>query len=369
MGFMRGGLRWLGLAVVLLGAAEARACMIPVFRYALERWAASPYEVVVFHRGELEQVDREALEEFAKMPANLVIRLVDLGAGAAAEDEALWKHQGGRAANELPWAVVRYPESGDKAPVVWAGKVQKTRLIEQVDSPARRELSRRLMAGDSCVWVVLGSADQEKDQRVAAELEAELKRLEKSLKLPEIAPDGPQLNSPLPLKIRFSVLRVARDDPRETALVRMLKVAEPDLAQSDDTLVIPVIGRGRAVSALAGSRINGARIGAFAEFVCGQCSCEVKELNPGIDLLVAADWDAIFGERPDALELEGGGGVAGGQSVPIPTSPVASASASSSIVMMTTSLEIRREWIWAAILVVMVLAVVSGAAVLKARRR
>ena len=42
------GLTW--LAVLLLAPAAGRACNVPVFRYALERWAADAYELVVFHR-------------------------------------------------------------------------------------------------------------------------------------------------------------------------------------------------------------------------------------------------------------------------------------------------------------------------------
>ena len=33
----------------------------------------------------------------------------------------------------------------------------------------------------------------------------------------------------------------------------------------------------------------------------GACSCEIKELNPGFDLLLAADWDVLlFKEAPPA---------------------------------------------------------------------
>src|SRR5207244_3277857 len=32
------------------------------------------------------------------------------------------------------------------------------------------------------------------------------------------------------------------------------------------------------------------------EFLCRDCSCQVKELNPGVDLLIAADWNHIFDE-------------------------------------------------------------------------
>ena len=40
--------------LLILAPAVGQACSIPVFRYALERWQPSPYDVLIFHRGPLE---------------------------------------------------------------------------------------------------------------------------------------------------------------------------------------------------------------------------------------------------------------------------------------------------------------------------
>jgi hypothetical protein len=64
-----------------------------------------------------------------------------------------------------------------------------------------------------------------------------------------------------------------------------------------------------------------------AEFLNGPCSCELKELNPGMDLLIAADWDrALRGEQLTAPELVG---VAGLLEKAAPAPPPASPSAES----------------------------------------
>jgi hypothetical protein len=282
----------LSIFLVLCAAKPAGACTIPVFRYALEHWTPALYDIVVFRHGDFSKEQLLMLEKVGSRTANAQIRSVDLAAKMEQEDQELWKAQ--EKTGELPWVVARFPGSDAKSPLAWSGTLSRDGLISVLESPARAEIASRLMAGDSCVWVVLGSKDKESDDRTAKTLERELKRLESTLTLPEIAADGPQIKSPLPLKLKFSVMRVSRDDPREAALVKMLRVAEPELAESEETLVIPVIGRGRAVSALPASKIDGERIGAFAEFVTGQCSCEVKDLNPGIDLLMTAKWDAIF---------------------------------------------------------------------------
>ena len=41
-----------------------------------------------------------------------------------------------------------------------------------------------------------------------------------------------------------------------------------------------------------GDGIKRETIDRAATFLIGKCSCEVKEKNPGADLLLAADWDA-----------------------------------------------------------------------------
>ena len=38
----------------------------------------------------------------------------------------------------------------------------------------------------------------------------------------------------------------------------------------------------------------------LTEFLCGACSCQVKEQNPGFDLLLSTNWaEALFGEDSD----------------------------------------------------------------------
>jgi hypothetical protein len=63
---------------------------------------------------------------------------------------------------------------------------------------------------------------------------------------------------------------------------------------ADVPAVVPIFGRGRALGILAGQEINSDNLGAAAAFLTGACSCQVKQLNPGVDLLLAADWDSIF---------------------------------------------------------------------------
>ena len=55
-----------------------------------------------------------------------------------------------------------------------------------IDSPKRRELARRLLKGDSTVWLLLESGNQAKDEAASKKLIGRLLALEKELKLPDI---------------------------------------------------------------------------------------------------------------------------------------------------------------------------------------
>jgi hypothetical protein len=54
-----------------------------------------------------------------------------------------------------------------------------------------------------------------------------------------------------------------------------------------------VFGRGRALEPLIGRGIHPDNIMEVSSYLCGACSCEIKDQNPGIDLLLAANWDPV----------------------------------------------------------------------------
>src|SRR5579863_6635040 len=72
--------RWLMLVLVGGGFAESpeRTCNIPVFRYALERWQPSSYEVIAVHQGPLTDEAREALSVLRQSGANVELDRIDV---------------------------------------------------------------------------------------------------------------------------------------------------------------------------------------------------------------------------------------------------------------------------------------------------
>src|SRR5262245_15707935 len=74
---------------------------------------------------------------------------------------------------------------------------------------------------------------------------------------------------------------------------------EDDLHKRQEPIVFPVFGRGIALHALVGKGITEENIATAAGFLVGECSCEVRRLNPGVDLLMTADWEG--GEEMPSL--------------------------------------------------------------------
>jgi len=295
--------------IVVLTASLAWACNVPVFRFALERWRPDPYQVVLLHRGPLADADREVLRPLEERQdagrVNVAVRTVDVDQIDAAQEEdaadaALWAAVSSQGEPALPLLVVQYPTHLKIEKPVWTGSPGTEAIARLVDSPARKELARRLADGQTAVWVVLESGQSGRDEAAATVVAEEIKKLESELELPELT-DAPEdaIAARASLKIEFSALRIRRDDPAEAALAAMLIGCEPDLAQrTGDTIVFPVFGRGRALWPLVGPGITAKNIRDSAGFLVGACSCEVKELNPGFDLLMAADWDELLAQGP-----------------------------------------------------------------------
>ncbi len=270
------------------------ACDVPVFRYALERWAADSYQIVVFQNAPLTAEQQALLATVEKRGpgglANLTVSAVDLAREVSEPLRALWKTQENPAP---PWMVVRYPRQTRIERPAWTGPFGAEATGSLIESPARREIAQKLLGGDAVVWLLLESGDKRRSEEVARLVEAELRKLEKSLVLPERAPADPPINPALPLRIAFSTVRVARSDPAERMLVNLLLNWSTNLTTAQEPMLFPIFGRGRVVPPAIGQEIQPEAIRDMAEFLTGPCSCEVKEMNPGYDLLLAADWNSV----------------------------------------------------------------------------
>lgn len=267
------------------GAADARACTVPVFRYGLDRWQADAYQLAVPAAVANSAEIAPLLAELRKNPAVNLLATVDKTAAADGPARLL------------------LPQAPDKP--IWSGSLTADVLRAITDSPARRELAKRILAGDSAVWVLVDSGKREADDAAAAAIEKRLKYIESVAALPDIDPNDPtsQVGPGPALKAKFSMLRVTRSDPAEKVFVAMLTWALTDKADAAGAPVVaPVFGRGKVLGVAPASEVTDEVIDEMCMFMLGPCSCQAKEANPGYDLLMAVDWDTKLMEAQEARD-------------------------------------------------------------------
>lgn len=304
-------IRWpLALLLAALLTKTASACSIPVFRYALEHWPPDSFAVVVFHRGELSREQQVLLEQLQPVGpdgaqlANVRVRAIDLEIASDPSVQQLWNQQ---QTETLPWMAVHAPALGGGQQRIWAGAFSDENVRQLTNSPARQDISERLLSGDSVVWVFLESGHPEKDEPAYDLLTTQLSRLETELKLPQIeAVDLEELSTePEALKLSFSTVRVSRTDPVEAQFVNMLLHVESDLMNeeyAEEPMVFPIFGRGRVLYSLVGEGITASTIEEAAQFLVGECQCVVKVQNPGVDTLLSVAWDRYFQPAPEVQD-------------------------------------------------------------------
>jgi len=263
--------------ISLLIATSAIACKVPVFRFALERWETDSYTLLYRDEADLPQFQHQNI--VARHEPNLTTRFAALYPDTTELDEPFW--------------------NGDHT-------------ADLLTSPLREELLKKITAGASTVWILIEGPDQEANDTVEKNLKAFLAVAEKNLQIPEGVVRPEQLDtgevnladidvkdvlrSPIPLTINFQTLRLKHGDAREAPFRQLLLGTHPNPAirTTDEPLLVAVFGRGRMLEALPASMLNQENITGASQYLCGECSCEVKEENPGADLLLTADWETIL---------------------------------------------------------------------------
>lgn len=282
----------------------AIACNVPVFRYALERWPADLYEVVVLHDGQLNDSDSNSIKLLAQQSrtadgvANFNLRTIDVSEIKDDLLTATWKGHGGKGHAVL---TLLYPSNAQEIPdrLVTAVPLSIDAVHQLTDSPVRQKLVSELLSGESAVWIFVPSGNADLDESARSRLNAQVAKSEQELELPpqdEIEADEFfRIENPIELRLGFSVIALDRKDPQEKFFLAMLLGSEADLETTQEPMAFPVIGRGRVLYALVGNGIFPDTIKSASRFVVGPCSCQVKEQNPGFDLLLSVAWDQKLG--------------------------------------------------------------------------
>ena len=281
-------------------------CSVPVFRYALERWKPDIYHGIYLYRDEISKDDRELLDQLQyalenpNFPLNLWIEEVEINSIAGEELRQLFKDS---IPEDLPALAIWYPKHyGEKKPFMIT-KLTSSFVKDIPLSPKRREVAENLINGGSVAWIFIPSGKKGKDDKALSLIKNELKvALEKAEENPFYVVEGLKK---VKLQYAYPVITLSPDDPDEQYFLKMLLSSESDLYEhTDEPMVFPVFGRGRVLGCLFGEYINSNLIQDCITFLTGACSCEVKDLNPGTDLILAAPWEIVNYSFVDETESE-----------------------------------------------------------------
>ncbi len=280
---------------VIASVSTLQACPIPVFQFALEYWDSDRFEVEVRHDGSFTDGQRAAFD---------ILKQAQRGSRGGHANIKLIERDYSRATIapaadlQLPHLAVRFPRQSGIREALWEGPLE-TGVVEAIlHSPMRQAIAERLIDRDAAVWVFLESGNRRADRRARQTLETELARLETILEVADPSEMyGVDLGD-IHTDIAFSLLTLGREDPKESMLVRMLLGSERDLKEFDGKpIAFPIYGRGLIMYALVGEGINARTLARAGEFLTGPCSCQIKALNPGVDILMSFDWNGQVDRR------------------------------------------------------------------------
>ncbi len=294
----------LSLLTFFAAAQPLSACSIPVFRFALERWAPDLFEVSVFYRGPLSDSDEQRVTRLEDQAVrngghlNLEVVRCHLEEEVPADLLAVWKSLNDA---PLPTVVVRTPRKATGQTIVWRGRLNEPFLNALATSRARREIAQRLLQGDSVVWLFVRGKDLKQANRTRKSLDTALEQVAEQIELPAgIGRPGSELLAKVPLRLKFSVVELSADSRDEQVLLQLLRSALSQPPSAGDSLIAPVFGRGRVLNVQSARDLEPEAISDLTTYLCSACSCQVKQQNPGFDLLCEMNWDErLFGETSD----------------------------------------------------------------------
>jgi hypothetical protein len=337
----------------LSSPAAVEACNTPVYRYAMNYWAPTPYYVFYLYENEVDPADADIQARLKAIdvagPDSANVATIEVDMADPEEKKRLdslvkerWEKHGGKTPMHLlfsPWGVE-----------LFAGRLDTATLDALLESPKRKQLAELMHEGNATVLMLLPGSDQKANNRareavkkivaqvnesadeVDAELEAARKEAEAAAEEQAAekqgdsgeATEGPEGEAgdeaidpyadpygdpyAMPgqdptaqaLPMRIAWVELDPNNAKEKWLRQMLGAIEElpeDLA--DQPQVFALYGRGRALEPYVGEGITVENLQYCLEFLGGACSCMIKEQNPGQDLLFSWDWEATARSLPE----------------------------------------------------------------------
>ena len=118
----------------LLSIKQVFPCNVPVFRYALERWTADPYRLIIFHKGQISTEHTKLLKGLEHLSfqgdstLNVVTQYTDLN------DTGENPFQGLDENLTYPLMMLHYPEESGIPYPLWLGELTKSNIELLLDA-------------------------------------------------------------------------------------------------------------------------------------------------------------------------------------------------------------------------------------------
>lgn len=278
------------------------ACDVPVFRYALERWPADPYGVLIIEDYPLTEGEKEVLrdletwgvagEEALNIWVNKVTRESLLESRFKNINET---HPKGKS-NQM---VLVFPHVTRVFEGLWSGPLTKASAQSLKASPFRQKLIDGVLEGHSAIFLYLEGGDAKKDLENQAVIKSGVQSLEQNFDLPKnvisrvssATPDDPsnRLLTDVPFDLKFAFQNMPSQGG-DDVLRSILRNLEPGHAENEP-MAFAVFGRGRVLGPIVGRDFQKEVMLQIGGYLCGRCSCQVKAQNPGVDILLNINWN------------------------------------------------------------------------------
>ncbi|MEZ6118081.1 MAG: hypothetical protein R3C28_16130 [Pirellulaceae bacterium] len=138
-----------------------------------------------------------------------------------------------------------YPLRDAEPQIAWAGNLDEASVSHLLHSAARQEIAKRILAGETAVWVFIKSGDASKDEPRLTLLRKELDRLQSEIELPDQetleAEEEYRADNPIELKVAFSVIELSTEQAEEIPFIMTLLRSEPDLAGFEQPVAMPIL--------------------------------------------------------------------------------------------------------------------------------
>jgi hypothetical protein len=293
------------IATSWLISTSTFGCETPVHRYALYNWGVGPYWVLALYDSgeepaEFAQVEKKVAQLASSKPAgaNLKWRSINVAdpnrlAALPEPVRQLWQS---RQNQDRPVYVL----VNSNGFLVDQLADPLASLEEWADSPWRRQLADRISKGRAVVLVLLegvNPTDNERAQEIIDRVielvdSGNMASVETIVDLYHADSARSETAKTTPISIDSVVL--SPDESDEKALVCQLMAVEPDLEKfKGKSMVFSIYGRGRVLAPFIGRGVSEENLINAVRFLTGPCSCEVKDENPGVDLLMKTDWESI----------------------------------------------------------------------------